>query len=180
MQSLTGSRVVTSDSQPQCCLRRHYASLVEVLVAVLLLTILAVAAGSYITHTRTMMVVQRDKRAALSVAEARLEDLRASRANFFDQLSGSSSGTYYVVTPDSSEWIKDDGEDWDLTPAAAGEASENVEINRRQMAMTTTAECLDVDGFGDTCDYVAITVRVRYRLQSEDEVMIQTRMARPL
>jgi len=95
-------------------------------------------------------------------------------------LSGSSSGEYYVSTPDVDKWIKDDGEDWDVTPAGAGEVSEDVEINRRQMAMVTTAECLDVDGFGDTCDYVAITVRVRYRLQSDDEVMIQTRMARPL
>ncbi|MCF7854686.1 MAG: hypothetical protein K9N51_07810 [Candidatus Pacebacteria bacterium] len=173
-------RVTRSNISSQSRATVRQASLVEVLVAVLLLTVLAIVAGAYISNSRIMVSIQRDRRAALGVAEARLEDLRATRGNFFSQLSSSSNSTYFVTTPNPTDWILGDSETWKLTRDTGAEISEQVEINGRNMLMVTQVHCLDLGSFGSSCECVAITVSVRYRVQSDDTVTVHTRMARPI
>ena len=57
---------------------RGGGTLVEVMIAAVVLMVIALAGGAFLYHGRANVAIQKNKRVALEVANSRLEDLRAS------------------------------------------------------------------------------------------------------
>jgi hypothetical protein len=135
------------------------STLVEVLLAALLLTTLILAGASFLYQSRTTVGVQRNRRMAIAFASSRLEDLRASR--------------YGEITPQFGErdFIARNGTNWVHSESDPGEVAR---INGIGMPTATVVEYLDIEKDGNSRDAVRIRTSVNYRLGTDARVEFET------
>jgi type II secretory pathway pseudopilin PulG len=145
------------------------SSLVEVLVAILVLTVLAIAGATYVYHSSASIAVQRNRKVATAVANTRIEELLAAT---YDQIkppeTASTREVHYITKTGDTTWSVSD------TPP---DPSETVTINNLTMPIMTTVEYIDADDaeYGTSRDYLQITVTVGYRIGTDDVVTLRTR-----
>jgi len=135
-------------------------TLIEILLACLILAIMAVSGATAIYQTASGLTDQKNRRIALGVANSRLEDIRATP---YTVLTALISQNYNTNT------IKKVGN------AFVAGTGETVSIGGKTMSMTNTIQYVDADGGTGTYDYLRVTVSVQYPLRSgSDVVRLQT------
>ena len=97
---------------------RQGSSLLEVMVAAVVLAVIVIGAGAYQALSSAQVTAQRDRRAATAFAESRLEEIRATSYNGMKALmpSPSTYNTYYLSR---------NGAGWNLFNADPGEVVTN-------------------------------------------------------
>lgn len=140
---------------------RHGLTLVEVMLATLVLALLAIGGAAFLQHSTSQVVVQRNRRAAAELANGRLEDLRASGYVNFKPTSLNYSVWYLQKVSNS----------WARTSADPNEA---VTINGASYPIRTTVQYQDADGGAASYDYVQLTVAVQFRSSSSEVVTLTT------
>jgi type II secretory pathway pseudopilin PulG len=147
--------------------RREGATLVEVMVAAVILLVMALGSTAFMYHSRADIGIQRNKRVAVDVANSRLEEVRAS--NYDDIKPTSQNYNTYYLSPAGSTWA-----------IGTSDPGETVAINGRAYSIATTVRYIDVDAgtsYDDTSssyDAVRITVSVEHRVNSSDAVALQS------
>ena len=137
------------------------ATIVEVALAILLFSILAITAGAALHHARGLVAVQKARRAALDVANGRLESLRgAAYENIRPTLNNYS--IYYVSFS---------GGAWSVSTTDPGETAA---INGVQRPLISTVQYVDTDGGSVSYDAVQVTVSVQFTASAKDVVVIRT------
>jgi type II secretory pathway pseudopilin PulG len=138
-------------------------TLIEVMLALLILTIVALGVASYIYYSRASVYAQRDRLSVLELVVGRLEQLRADA---IDDVSPPSENytLYYMV------WNDADG-DWDFSTS---ETDETITVNSRPYLMTTTVQYEDIDGGSASYDILHFVVSMQYRTGSDDVIALRT------
>lgn len=141
------------------------ATLVELVVAMLILSILAIAGAASMQLSRGMAAVQRDHRTALEVANGRLEDVREAS---FDAIRPTSMNynTFYLSRT---------GAHWRVT---SSDPDEKMLVNGRARPITTTVRYVDVDGGAASYDALRVSVRLQYHGSTSSVVVLETGKAR--
>lgn len=136
-------------------------TLVEVMMAMVILVLLAVGSGSFLLYSRVQVELQKDKRAALEVASGRLEELRAA--------------AYNVTKPATSNYvIRYLKAATNTFTQFAADPGETVNINGGTMPIVTTVQFVDMDGGGSSYDYTLFRVQVGFRVGSTSRVELAT------
>jgi type II secretory pathway pseudopilin PulG len=125
---------------------RGGATLIEALVAILILAILAVAGAALFASAHASLSWQAQRRTAAELANARLESVRASPYDAVKPLAGAAT-TYLSGMPGA----------WTRT---AGAPAETVAVGGRGYGITTRVDFLDVDGATPATDCLLLTVTV--------------------
>lgn len=130
-------------------------------MAILILSILAIAGAASMHLSRAATVAQRDRRTALELANSRLEDARVAP---YDAISPPAYNytTYYLSRT---------GANWKVTAANPGETAT---INGRPFPMQTTVEYVDVDGGSSSYDALRLWVSVQYLANTSSAVVLET------
>lgn len=136
------------------------ATLVEVLIAGLILTVLALGSAGYVYYSRLTIGVQRDKRAAIEMAHTRLEALRAAPAA---GIASSANGDYTLY------YVADTGGSWGRYASDPGETWNCNGMNR---SIVTSVRKIDLDGATSKAEAIRMTVAVWYR--PDESVTLQT------
>jgi prepilin-type N-terminal cleavage/methylation domain-containing protein len=148
-------------------------TLIEVAIAAVVLAALAIGAGALYHQSWGQVSIQRNKRAALVAANARMELIRATN---YTQVAppGKDYATYYLA-PAAGAWVY-----------ANGNPGETVSINGQSLPITTTVQYMDADpgNMAATFDYLSVRVAVAYRRDptspdgaSPDRVVLETLIA---
>lgn len=144
---------------------RSGSTLVEVMVALLILTVLTLGTAAFIYYGRSNIYAQRDRLAVLELVNGRLEALRAE--------------SYSTLT----NGIPEDFNTYFLNPAAGGgwdsfsaRTEEEFPVNSsdREYPMTTTVRFIDLEGDNNSYDALQLTVSMQYRANSADKIEIST------
>ncbi len=138
------------------------ATLVEVLVACVILAVIAIGTAACLYLARGATTVQRDRRAALNVANSRLEEIRSAPYGSVARTNVASYTVYYLDRI---------GGTWHMSATDPGET---VRIGAALRPLTTTAQLVDADGGSASYDCVRVTVRVGYRNGTSDSVKLET------
>jgi len=134
-------------------------TLIEILLACLILTILAIAGATAIYQTGSGMAVQKNRRIALEVANSRLEVIRSQAYTNLTKLISLD----YSIDPIRIN----------ASGAFQAGSGETVSIGGKSMSITTTIQYVDADAGTATYDYLRVTASVQYRSAS-DVVTLQT------
>lgn len=147
--------------------RRRGATLVEVMIASVILLVMALGSTAFMYHGRAEIGIQRNRRVAVDVSNSRLEELRASN---YDAVKPLANGyTTYYLEPSGSTWAR-----------TTTDPGETVTINGQSYDIVTTVRYIDVDSgtsfddSADSYDAVQMSVSVKYRVNSSDAVTLQT------
>ncbi|MBL7075957.1 MAG: hypothetical protein ISS31_00665 [Kiritimatiellae bacterium] len=143
---------------------RSGGTLVEIALGVLILAILALGASMLYHQSWGQMSVQRNRRAALTAANSRLEALRAS--GFADIEPPNEDYLVYFVAANGAVWQH-----------GMSDPGETVQVNRRQHGIATTIAYVDADpsDMDATFDYLRARVAVGYRsADPADRVVLET------
>jgi len=133
-------------------------TLVESLLAILIMAIVALSGAAFIFFSSIRVNLERAKRAALEMANTRLEELRTS--------------SYASIKPDdnSLHYISKQGGVWVISHSDPGET---VDINGVNFPITTSVQYVDdPDISGSADDYLLITVSVGYRQVPDTRVIL--------
>lgn len=138
---------------------RRGTTLIEILWACLILAVIAVAAGSFVSLSGGLVSVTRNHRIALEAANSRLEDIRASG---FDAVKPSTQ-TY------ATNYISRSGSSWQVTSSNPNEV---LWIQGHNYPINTTVQYIDIDGGSASYDVLRITVSVLYRKNEPNRVQL--------
>jgi len=141
---------------------RQGTTLVELIVAILILSILATAAAESLKYAKSMATLQRGRRTALEVANGRLEDLRAA---------GWSQLTYAPTNTTSLRYLARTGTGWNRTTT---DPLETVVINGRTRPITTTVQYMDPGATPSVINCLHLNVRVQYGPRTNEVVTLAT------
>ena len=144
--------------------QRSGTTVVEVMVAAVVLSVIALAGGAFLAYSRSQVFAQRNRRAALSVANSRLEAVRGSQYDDFTPTL--EDYTVYYLAPVGSSWT-----------LSTSDPGETISINGRSMPITTTVSYVDIDGGTASYDCVRVRVSVGYRSGRADRVTLETIVA---
>ncbi len=141
---------------------RAGSSLVETMVAIVVLAVIALAGAAYLYHARGDIYNARNKRIAQEAASQRLELVRAT--------------PYSRVAPTnltySIHYLSRQGTNWVHSSSDPGET---IQINYRTLPITTTVQYVDADGVAPSSyDYLRLTTSVGYRSGSAERVRLET------
>ncbi len=127
------------------------SSLVEVMVACVILLIIAVAGAEYLSHGQATLAFQKNRRLALEVANSEME-----------KIEGMSYGAITNLLPNN--------------PRSFGVVNigTNVNIGGATLPMTRTFRYFDADAGSSTYDAVWVSVSVRYRSDLGDQITLHT------
>jgi Tfp pilus assembly protein PilV len=139
---------------------RAGSTLVEVMLACLILAIIAVAAAEYIYRGQATQLVQKNRRLALMVANSRLEEIRAAPYSSITGLLSIGSYSPVTVLRSNNTFVARSGE--------------KVNINGVLLPMTNTIQYIDTENDNNTWDAVRVTVSVGYRVGMNDQIVVQT------
>lgn len=126
-------------------------TLVEVMLAIVILLIVTLGTGAFLYYSAIGIVTENNKRVALESANSRLEDMRA--ANYAD-MKPLDSDVHFIKKVGGS-WQRDGADD------------ETVMINGISFPITTTVQYIEDD-------YIYAVVRVGYKLNSSQRVTLET------
>ena len=136
-------------------------TLVEVLIAIVILTVVAIGGVAFIYHSQVGLIFQGDKRVALEAANSRLEELRASQ--------------YGNITPTGDDYdihyLSGQIGSWTITDS---DPSETKTINGKTLPIVTTVRYMDIDGGFNSYDYIRITVNTGYREAISTTITLDT------
>jgi hypothetical protein len=138
--------------------RRQGATLIEVMVAALILATLAIAGGALLHRVRAMLYHERNLRVATDLAAGRLEELRGAP---FAQLAPVDTTPHYPARS-NDVWV-----------LLASDPGETVTLNGRIFPVTTT---LWLPEAGDAL-HVRARVEVAYGPEPDTRVRMDTRLA---
>lgn len=143
---------------------RQGSSLLEVMIAAVVLAVIVVGAGAYQSLSAKQVTAQRDRRTATSLAESRLEEIRATSYTRMKALmpSPSTYNTYYLSRA---------GAGWNVSNSDPNEVVTN---NNFERSITTTLQFADIDGGTASYDYLQIGVAVRYGANALGIVRMET------
>ncbi len=139
-------------------------TLVEVMIAIVILTVMALGSAAFLYHSQVGIFYQGNKRVALEAANSRLEEIRASQ---YDDIKPTEDYDIHYLSPDLS------GQVGDWTPAD-NDPGETKNINGRTLPIVTKVRYMDIDGEPDSYDYIRITVSMGYRAGIDDTVTLET------
>lgn len=134
-------------------------------MAILILSILAIAGAASMHLSRSATLAQRDRRTALEIANGRIEDTRVAAYGSISPLA-QNYNIYYLSRT---------GANWRVTSADPGEKAV---VNGRQRAMQTTVQYVDIDGGSSSYDVLRLMVSVRYHANTSSVVALETLRAR--
>lgn len=141
--------------------RRRGTSIVEVMIAMVILAVLVIAAGAYLVHVQTTIALQRNKRTAIEVATARLEAIRADR---YERIRPPVEDyEKYYISGSPGAWIVSDSD-----------PEETVSIRGMERPMLSTVQFVDVDGGDASYDMVRVEIDVSYRFDLSTAVAMET------
>ena len=136
------------------------ASLVEVAVAMLILAVLAVGLGAFLTEDQATLSLQRNRRVALELANTRLEELRAtSFSALVAMLPATNYNAFYFARATDTTWTN-----------SATPIYENTNLNGNAAVMLTQVRLCG------SSNYLALTVNVNGTPTNNynRQVMLQT------
>lgn len=133
-------------------------TLVEILMATLVLAVLAVAGGAHLYHARAMVAMQRNRLVATELSSGRMEQIRLIRPV---EISPPGTGQYFLAIS---------GTNWALS---ASDPLETATLNRRSYPMRSTVEWLNHPTL-DTNRCLKISVTTFYRPESGAFVRLNT------
>jgi hypothetical protein len=142
------------------------STLVEVMGALLILTVMALGVAAFIFYGRAGVYAQRDRLSVLELVNGRLETL--------------CSAPYSEVTPPNNDFNT-----YFMRPKAlvvgewdffASRPNETFAVNspQRRYPMTTTVRFIDVEEDNNSYDALQFTVSMQYRLGSTDKIELST------
>lgn len=141
---------------------RRGSTLVETMLACLILAIVALAGAEYLFRGRTALIIQKNRRLALEAANSRMEEWRATPyGDVTNLLPSASYATVYACR----------------SGAAWGNGIDSASIAGIAYTMTNALQYVDLDGGGASYDAVRITVSVSYSASVKDQVTVQTLVA---
>lgn len=141
---------------------RRGATLVEVMIACVVLMVMAVGGAAYLYQSCTTLAAQRNKRIALEAGNARVEEIRATRYTDLKNLLTVDYAVHYLRRVAGA---------WQVS---SGDPNETVNINGTSLPMTTTVQFLDIDGGVSSYDGLAVTVSTAYRAGIADRVILRS------
>ena len=140
---------------------RGGSTLVEVIVACVILAVIAIATASCLYLARGGTTVQRNRRSAMELANSRMEELR--------------SAAYPSIAPPTLtyavQYLDRIGGVWH---ASATDPNETVVIGGIARPMVTTVQYVDADGGSASYDCLRLKVVVQYRGNAGDVVILET------
>ena len=142
------------------------STLVELMVSIVILAVLALAAGAYLVQAASSVDTQRNQLAALATANRCLEEWR-----------GTSWGTITNAMPNPRSGATNYFRRIGLCRWASGSVS--VTNNGVVMPVTNALSYIDADGGTTTYDCVQATVTVTYPGKPADSVILQTLLGAP-
>jgi hypothetical protein len=140
---------------------RRGATLIEVVMGCLLLTVLAIAGGAYFYQGRTTLSQARDKRAALERANGRLEALRMT--GFAGLAMSSPDFNTYFIAPSGGNWVRRNTD-----------PGETVVINGQTRPIRTWLQYVDVDAGSASYDALRARVEVAYGRDASETITVET------
>ena len=145
---------------------RRGTTLIEVMVAALILATLALAGGAMFHRARSLLYYERNLQAATDIAASRLERLRVA--------------PYHQVKPEGEDYEADFLEEQDEGWRNHGstDPAESEICNGRTFPIVTTVRFGRLEeGAPTSYDYVVATVEVAYGRDPESRVRMQTMLA---
>ena len=141
---------------------RDGMTLVEIIMAILVLAILAVCGATAAHMSRRTVIIQRNRREAIGVAHRMLETLRATR---YSSLAPSTLDytPYYGLTNSAGAVVLQT-----LDP------HETVSIGGIDVPIETRVQYVDIDGGEVSFDGLILDVSVGYHSDPNDRVALQT------
>lgn len=133
-------------------------SMVEILVACVLLAVLAVAGMTALYEAGGALEIHKNHRIALGIANSRLEELRSMPYTLLTGLIPKNYNTNAIAK---------------VGGQFALAYGETVPIGGKPMPISTSLQYVDIDAGTNTYDYLRMTVSVQYRTANE-QVTLQT------
>jgi len=141
-------------------------TLVEVMIALLLIALVILGGGMFFFYGRLNIVREAHRRAALLIANQRLEALKA--ADWDDIAHNPLSYQPYYITHSSGWALKE------------SETKETITVdNLSDAQMLTEAQYMDDDGMNDSYDYLKITVVVEWSDPASNRVNLTSLVGPP-
>jgi len=137
-------------------------TLVEVMVACVILMIIAVAGAAYLYQSEATLAYQSQKRTALEAGGARLEEIRATSYTNLQSLLTFDYNVHYLEKAGST-WL-----------VSNGDPGETANINGISLPITTTVQYGNVAGGGGSYDYLIVAVNIAYRQGIGDRIALQS------
>jgi len=145
---------------------RTGSSLIEVMVAMMILVVLVLGVASFIYYGRSGVYAQRDRLSVLELVNGRLEALCAVPYPVVEP-PNSDYNVYYTVWSGGT-----------FTLPRLRPRTQRLYVNSRNRArkyqMTTTVQYIDIDGGAASYDALKLTVSMRYHPNSTDEIVLST------
>jgi len=140
-------------------------TLVEVMMAILIISIVAVGGAAFLYYSSAEIAIDSNRRIALEIANARLEDLRAAG---FGIISPEQDFDVYYITGQGVNWLLSDND-----------PEEIVSVNNLDMPIVTTIQYVDDNEADmiDSYDYLNVSVIVGYRQNTGEAVTLNTYIA---
>ena len=136
-------------------------TMVEVMLASFILSVVAIGTGAYFYQARAGILTQQTRRLALDAAVSRMEELRSS--DFADVAPPGKTTNVYYLARAGTNWMH-----------SLSDPRETYAINGRQLPITTLVQFRDIDGGSASYDYLWIRVRTTYRSNLADRVSIES------
>jgi Tfp pilus assembly protein PilV len=154
----------TKTNQPRHWSGRAGTSLVEIMIASVVLAVLALGVAASIEQSRSKNMMQRQRRTAAEVANGRMEALRA--AAYSDLLPLSQNYNWY--------FLRFTGNVWSVSSSDPGET---VTINQQNRPMRTRVQYVDADGGSSSYDCLRLQVQVQFARDVNSLVIVETMKA---
>ena len=139
---------------------RAGTTLIEIMVAIILLTVIALSSSVCLRYSQSLNNVQRDHRLAMERANGRLDELRAATVT---DISPTNDYAVYYLDRISGNWR--------ISSANPGET---FPLSGQPRPIITTIQYVDIDGSSNSFDCLRINVRAQYGAKTGDVVMLET------
>ena len=137
------------------------ATLIEIMIAVIILTVIALGTAAGLRLSQSQTNAQRDRRLAMEQANGRLEDLRAA--------------TYSDIAPTINNyavWYLDKTiGNWRVSTTNRGEV---FLLSKQPHPIITTVQYVDINGTSNTFNCLRIRVSAQYGWKTNDLVVLET------
>lgn len=140
------------------------ATLIELMIALIIIAIIIIGGGMFFFYGRVSIVREGHRRAALSIASQRLEELKA--ADYSKIIPPDFNYNPYYITR---------GDDWN--PLENLTYDYVTVDNLTNQKMLTQAQYRDDDEMNDSYDYLEAKVTVEYSNRANDTVSLTTLIA---
>ena len=135
--------------------------MVEIMVAMVILAVVAIGTAAYLSQHQAWLMLDRDRSAALEIANGRVEELRAIPYKTLAQ--------WLPLTNYSTRYLIKVGSSWSN---AVSPQTESTNVNGAAATMLTAIQSAGVTS--STFNYVVISVQMDYSKRAETQVKLVT------